>query len=91
MTAPRKDPHFLPTLQTEQAQTHIHKQATAQMAAERAWYWRPVWYEGLIPDTRKCFQCGQEVFEPMVLTDEEKNIRSPMSTQDIAGPTYRWV
>lgn len=90
MPGPRKDPHFLPTGQTAQAQVHIHAQATAQMAAERGWYWRPLWYLSLIPDTRKCFYCGAEAFEPMDLTEAEKNIRSPMSTADLAGPTYRW-
>lgn len=90
MPGPRKDPHFTPTGELAQAQTHIHAQATAQMAAERAWYWRPRWYERLIPDTRRCFMCGEIAFEPLVLTDAEMSIRSPMSTDVLAGPTYRW-
>lgn len=58
----------------------VHFQVTAQEAAERAWYYRPVWYGNLVPDTRKCRCHGEILFDPLPLTAEEQKIRSPMST-----------
>ena len=85
---PREDPHFRPTHADEGVGSHF--QATAQQAAERGWYWRPNWWEPLIPDTRRCFMCGEFVFEPLPLTDEEKAIRDPSSPNIMVGPSFRW-
>ena len=80
---PFEDPHLAPTHRHEGYGTH--KQANAQMAAERAWYFRSEWYEKLVPDTRRCWVHGEIMFEPLELTAEEQNLRSPMSPNIITG------
>lgn len=60
--------------------TGVHVQATAQMAADRAWYYRRAWYRQLEPDTRRCAHCGEITFPALDLTDEERQIRHPLST-----------
>lgn len=74
------DDHYYPaTYRDEGRGTHF--QATAQEAAERGWYYRRAWYLPLEPDTRRCRNCGNIFFDAFELTDAEKKIRSPMSTQ----------
>lgn len=63
----------------------VHIQATAQMAAEEGWYYRPERFAQLIPDTRRCVNCGQRVFPPLALTVDQAQIRHPLSTQVLLG------
>lgn len=67
-----RDPHFYPTHQHEGSGSH--KQATAQMAAERGWFFRSEWYKRLVPDTRKCWVHGEIMFDELALTDAEKDL-----------------
>lgn len=60
-----------------------HFQVTAIEAAERGWYYKTAWYRPPEPDTRRCRNCGKILFEAFTLTEEERNIRSPMSTTDL--------
>lgn len=62
-----------------------HRQVTAQEAAENGWFYRPVVTGQLVPDTRKCGCHGKIVFSPLPLTDAEKQIRHPLSTQVLLG------
>jgi hypothetical protein len=58
-----------------------HRQVTALEAAENGWYWRPSARSQLEPDTRKCGCHGEIHFPALPLTDAEKRIRHPLSTQ----------
>lgn len=75
--------------------TGQHIQATAQMAADRAWYYRRARYLPLEPDTRRCIHCGEAIFPALELTEAERNIRHPLSPNvtlgepAIAGEGYR--
>jgi len=71
-TGPREDPHFTPTNRGEGSGSHM--QATAQMAAERHWFFRSEWYKKLVPDTRRCWVHGEIMFPEMVLTESERNL-----------------
>jgi hypothetical protein len=69
----------------------MHFRVNPEEAAERGWYYRPEWYMSLIPDTRKCRFCGEEVFSDWPgMTDEDKAIRNPTSPNVMAGPTFQW-
>lgn len=72
-TGPPKDPHFFPVYK-DAPPPGTHFQATAQQAAERGWFYRTEWYQRLVPDTRRCFECGEIVFEPLPLTEAEANV-----------------
>lgn len=63
----------------------VHRQVTALEAAENAWYYRPVPTGPLIPDTRRCGCHGDVIFPPLPLTDAEKAIRHPLSTNVLLG------
>ena len=80
---PFEDPHLAPTHRFEGS--GIHKQANAIQASERAWYYRSEWYKKLVPDTRRCWVHGEIMFEPLELTLEEQNLRSPMSPNILTG------
>lgn len=80
---PFEDPHFAPTHRFEGA--GLHKQATAQQAAERGWYYRSEWYKKLVPDTRRCWVHGEIMYPELTLTLQEQSIRSPMSTATLLG------
>jgi hypothetical protein len=56
-----------------------HIQATAQMAADRGWYYRRESYLGLEPDTRRCICHGEILFDALTLTSTEAAIRHPLS------------
>lgn len=71
-TGPSEDPHFVPTRRYADVGTHF--QATAIQAAERGWYFRSEWFKKLVPDTRRCFNCGQILFPELDLSDAERNI-----------------
>ena len=63
----------------------VHIQATAQMAADRAWYYRRARYLPLEPDTRRCIHCGETIVPALELTEDERNIRHPLSTNVLLG------
>lgn len=63
----------------------VHIQPTAQTAAENGWYYRPERHAELIPDTRRCLNCGKRVFAPLPLTLAQEQIRHPLSTQVLLG------
>lgn len=64
----------------------VHRQVTALEAAENAWYWRQGDPTGpLVPDTRRCGCHGQIIFPPLPLTDQERAIRHPLSTNVLLG------
>jgi hypothetical protein len=73
------------TLRAESAQGH--RQATAEEAAIRGWYYRRggIRTNPLEPDTRKCACHGLLIFEPLPLTVEEANIRHPLSPNVLRG------
>lgn len=80
---PFEDPHFAPTHRFEGHGSH--KQATPQQAAERGWYYRPAWYQKLVPDTRRCFVHGEVMFAPFPLTTAEQDLRHPISPNIMTG------
>jgi hypothetical protein len=59
----------------------LHRQVTVEEAVTKAWYYRPGPFAQLVPDTRKCACHGDVMFIPINLTDAEKKIRHPLSTQ----------
>lgn len=64
----------------------VHIQCSASMAAENGWYWRrDPRYSQLEPDTRRCYHCGEVLFAPLDLTQQEKDIRHPLSTNVLLG------
>lgn len=65
--------------------TTTHIQASAEEAALRGWYYRPVRYESLVPDTRKCIHCFKIIFDPLPLTQDQKALRNPLSTNVLLG------
>lgn len=67
--APPRDPHFDPTY-TDAPQGHF--QATAQQAAERGWFFRSEWFKRMVPDTRRCFVCGETVFDELPLSENDQ-------------------
>lgn len=77
---PRRDPHFDATHTFE---GHgLHTQVTAEIAAERGWYWRSEWYKRLVPDTRRCLYHGEIMYPELELTQEQMDI---MYTAQNAG------
>ena len=87
-SSPRRDPHFTPTRYGESYGNHY--QATAQMAADRGWFFRSEWYQKLVPDTRRCTMHGEIMFPELELTDAEQNLgykdqNRKMATGPIAG------
>jgi len=86
--SPREDPHFVPTNRGESFGSHY--QATAQMAADRGWFFRSEWYKKLVPDTRRCWKHGEIMFPELDLTPTEQNLaytdqNRGMATGPIAG------
>lgn len=63
----------------------VHRQATAEEAASNGWYYRRASYLPLEPDTRRCACHGEERFPALSLTDAERNIRHPLSTNVLLG------
>lgn len=59
----------------------VHRQVTALEAAERGWYYRPGVRDQMVPDTRRCGHCGDPIFPALKLTEPERKIRHPLSTQ----------
>ena len=80
---PFEDPHFAATHRFEGV--GVHKQANALQAAVRGWYHRSEWYKKLVPDTRRCFVHGEIMFEELVLSPDDQNLRSPMSPNILTG------
>lgn len=66
---PRFDAHFTPQYQNEGYR--YHTQVTAEVAIERGWFFRSEWYKRLVPDTRRCLHCGQQLFPEAQLTEEQ--------------------
>jgi hypothetical protein len=71
-TGPWEDPHFTPTKRDEGRGSHF--QATAQMAAERGWFFRSEWYQKLVPDTRRCWLHGEIMFPELELSQNDRNL-----------------
>jgi hypothetical protein len=63
----------------------MHRQVTLDEAVGRGWYYRPAPLAQLEPDTRKCACHGDVMYSPLNLTDAEKKIRHPLSTQVLLG------
>jgi hypothetical protein len=59
----------------------VHRQPTAEEAAANGWYYRPGPRAQLEPDTRRCVCHGRQMFPALQLTDAERRIRHPLSTQ----------
>lgn len=66
---PPTDPHFAPQ-KSEEGKGH-HTQVTAEEATLNGWFFRSEWYKRLVPDTRRCRNCGQQMFKEAVLTEEQ--------------------
>lgn len=62
-----------------------HYQVTPEEAAANGWYYRREWYLPLEPDTRRCRDCGDILFDAILLTPEQAALRSPMSTNVLLG------
>lgn len=65
-----------------------HFQVMAQEAAERGWYYKRFHYTSPEPDTRRCRNCGRILFDALELTEEERKLRSPMSTAVLLGEGF---
>lgn len=63
------DPHFTPQKAGEGL--GYHTQVTAEQATLNGWFFRSEWYKRLVPDTRKCARCGQQLFQEAELTEEQ--------------------
>jgi hypothetical protein len=75
--------HFAPSKAREG--TGAHLQATAGEAALRGWYYRASLFGQLEPDTRRCAHCGTIMFTALPVTQAERDIRHPLSTQLLLG------
>jgi hypothetical protein len=90
--SPREDPHFAATRRFESRGAHY--QATAQMAAERGWFFRSEWYQRLVPDTRRCWKHGEIMFPELELTAQEQEMgytdqNRHMSSGPLAGGAHK--
>lgn len=63
----------------------VHFQASPMDAAVRGWYYRRFWYTPLEPDTRRCRDCGEILFDAFTLTQAEAAIRADISTNVLLG------
>lgn len=63
----------------------LHRQVTVEEAVGRGWYYRPRPLAQLEPDTRKCACHGDVMFTALTLTDEQRKLRHPLSTQVLLG------
>lgn len=68
---PALDPHFRP--QFAQEGRGYHYQVTAEVAAQKGWFFRSEWYKRLVPDTRRCAKHGEIMFEEATLTEAQIN------------------
>lgn len=89
--SPREDPHFVPTKRG--ASFGEHYQATAQMAADRGWFFRSEWYKKLVPDTRRCWMHGEIMFPELALSDTDQNLgykdqNRGMASGPVAGGAF---
>jgi hypothetical protein len=66
---PRFDSHFLPQCQGEGH--NYHTQVMFDDAIKFGWFFRSEWYKRLVPDTRRCRNCGQQLFTEVELTDAQ--------------------
>jgi hypothetical protein len=63
----------------------VHRQVTVEEAVVNAWYYRPHRLAQLEPDTRRCACHGTIMYPPLTLTDAERKMRHPLSTQVLLG------
>jgi len=63
----------------------VHQQVTAEEAAVNGWYYRQTPLSQLEPDTRKCRCHGTIMYPALPLTEAERQIRHPLSTQVLLG------
>jgi hypothetical protein len=75
--------HFRPTKATEG--TNVHIQASAEEAALRGWFYRTALFGQLEPDTRRCMNCGEILFDPLPVTQSQRDTRHGLSTQVLLG------
>ena len=69
----------------------LHTQVTAEEASARGWYFREDAHHSLIPDTRRCRCHGTIMYEAKLLTTEQRELRSQMSTNVLLGkPQEGW-
>ena len=69
----------------------LHTQVTAEEASARGWYYREDPHHSLVPDTRRCRCHGTIMYDPVVMTDTQRRLRSPMSTNVLLGkPQEAW-
>jgi hypothetical protein len=64
-----------------------HRQATAEEAAIRGWYYRRggIATNPMEPDTRRCTCHGEVVFDALPLTSAQAAIRHPLSPNVLLG------
>lgn len=63
----------------------LHRQVTVEEAVVNGWYYRRNPLAQLEPDTRKCACHGTIMYPPLTLTDDERKMRHPLSTQVLLG------
>jgi hypothetical protein len=69
---PSRDPHFDATNSFEGY--GLHSRVDVQTAILHGWWYRPAWYNRLMPDTRRCRFHGEIMFPEQELSQADLDI-----------------